>query len=366
MMQLIYLSPVPWASFAQRPHKFVEWFHKNTGGEVLWIDPYPTRLPLLSDFHRSRTQSSKKNYQNPSWLKLFYPFALPIEPLMFSGIVNGIIWRMMLNKIDRYVNRNPTILVIGKPSLLALIVLKRLGEITSVYDAMDNFPSFYSGVSRLAMSRRERKLIKRVTHIITSSTILKQRWHSIRPDIQLVRNGLDINIMPAPKNSVSGQRSKIFGYVGTIGHWFDWEWIIALAQARPLDIVRLIGPMFAPPPYVLPANVEIFPPCVHSKVLEAMRNFDVGLIPFKNNDLTTAIDPIKYYEYRALGLPIVSTIFGEMKYRGNEDGVFLCKEVKEINNLIQAALQYIAKEETIRSFTDDNTWDARFSVAIII
>lgn len=45
-MQLVYLSPLPWDSFSQRPHQFVEWFHNKHGGEVLWIDPYPTRLPI--------------------------------------------------------------------------------------------------------------------------------------------------------------------------------------------------------------------------------------------------------------------------------------------------------------------------------
>ena len=33
-MQLVYFSPVPWASFAQRPHKFVEWFHARCGAIV--------------------------------------------------------------------------------------------------------------------------------------------------------------------------------------------------------------------------------------------------------------------------------------------------------------------------------------------
>ena len=38
-MQLVYFSPVPWASYAQRPHKFVEWFHARRVLKVRWVDP---------------------------------------------------------------------------------------------------------------------------------------------------------------------------------------------------------------------------------------------------------------------------------------------------------------------------------------
>jgi hypothetical protein len=34
---------------------------------------------------------------------------------------------------------------------------------------------------------------------------------------------------------------------------------------------------------------------------------DVGLIPFKRNDVTFHADPIKAYEYLAAGLPVVAT-----------------------------------------------------------
>ncbi len=52
-----------------------------------------------------------------------------------------------------------------------------------------------------------------------------------------------------------------------------------------------------------------------------MAEFDVGLIPFKQNALTAAVDPIKYYEYRALALPVISTDFGEMHERGDLPGL---------------------------------------------
>jgi hypothetical protein len=62
-MRLIYLSPVAWNSHIQRPHQLVEWFHNETAGEVLWVDPYPTRLPLWRDLRAIRDALQVR--QNP-------------------------------------------------------------------------------------------------------------------------------------------------------------------------------------------------------------------------------------------------------------------------------------------------------------
>lgn len=363
---MVYLSPVPWSSFAQRPHKFVEWFHTANGGDVLWVDPYPTRFPLLSDFRRLVQQGSQENCTTPAWLKVIRPYALPIEPLPWSGWINALMWRKVLEEVDAYSHQQPTLLTIGKPSVLALAVMHRLEFAVSVYDVMDDFPSFYSGFSRVAMHRRERELIGRVTNVLASSTALKLRWGNLRPDIQFVPNGLDASILPNPKTGALARKRRIFGYVGTIGPWFDWEWIINLAKIRPLDVVRLIGPTFTLSPYSLPPNIEILPPCAHQDALRAMQEFDVGLIPFKKNNLTASVDPIKYYEYRALGLPVISKNFGEMEFRGGEDGVFLSQSIKDIDELIHRALLFSADIESVRRFITSNTWETRFFAAKLI
>ena len=179
-------------------------------------------------------------------------------------------------------------------------------------------------------------------------------------------NGLDAGVLPPPKMGPIERGRNVLGYVGTIGPWFDWDWVIALAKARPADVVRLIGPMFTPSPHAIPGNVEVLSSRSHHDAMLAMQDFDVGLIPFKNTDLTVSVDPIKYYEYRALGLPVVSTDFGEMALRGAEDGTFLSKTGQVLNGLIQEALLYRSDDETIRQFTARNTWEARFNAARIM
>lgn len=97
-----------------------------------------------------------------------------------------------------------------------------------------------------------------------------------------------------------------------------------------------------------------------------MQEFDVGLIPFKKILLTESVDPIKYYEYRALGLPVLSTDFGEMALRKSTDGTYLSRGVEDVGELAALALQYHASSEVICKFREFNSWKSRFDNAGII
>lgn len=364
MTRLIILSPLPWESFAQRPHKFVEWLHHRTGEPVLWVDPYPTRLPKWSDLGRLwNPPAPRQPAATPSWLTVLKPGGLPIEPLPGSGWVNRLVWRHALRAIDEFANGSPTLLVVGKPSVLARLLLQRLRHCSSLYDAMDDFPAFYSGISRSALARCERLIAQRVDHLWASSSGLDAQWRNHRDDVHLVHNGLDLPAILAVKPPTGSTTRKVFGYVGTMAAWFDWEWVVALGRARPNDEIRLMGPVFGNPGFQLPGNIVVLPAGDHGAALEAMAEFDVGLIPFKSNELTAAVDPIKYYEYRALALPVISTDFGEMHGRAGLPGVFISQSLTDLATLAEAALQCERDVDEARAFALQHSWEARFDAA---
>ncbi len=360
-MRLIYLSPLNWVSFAQRPHKFVEWWHNRTGGDVLWVNPYPTRLPQFSDFKRASMKLDDVSNATPRWLHVRSSLTFPIEPIPGSGLVNAIVWRQLFQSIDQFAKGSSLIIAIGKPTELSLQLISRFKNAYTFYDAMDDFPAFYSSsLSRAAMEKRESKLVSNVNAIWVSSTKLKKRWEYANTELCLVHNGVDGAVLPRKTLINKNNKQKVLGYVGTIGRWFDWEWVLQIAKLRPKDIVRLVGPVFVKPPVSLPSNVEIEPACEHSEAIAAMQQFDVGLIPFQNNELTESVDPIKYYEYRSIGLPVVSTSFGEMAFRSDTDGVFVCTVKGALSQLLNDALKFTVSEASANRFKLENTWDVRF------
>ena len=365
-MRLVYLSPVPWASFAQRPHKFVEWFQQRSAGEVLWIDPYPTRLPVLADVVRARPNTGSTQGRHPSWLTVLRPRALPIEPLPGSGTLNRLLWRDLLVAVSAFAARGPCRIGAGKPSELALQILQSAPGQASFYDAMDEFPAFYSGLSRWAMERREWALSARVDRLMVSSTQLGSRFARHAGKVATVRNACAADTLPPVETLPAAPAKLVLGYVGTIGHWFDWPLVIELAKRNPTATVRLIGPVHVPPTAALPANIELLPPCPHPQAIDAMTRFSVGLIPFLRNDLTASVDPIKYYEYRALGLPVASTAFGEMALRREEPGVFLVDEASNLAQLVKEAAAHRSGADQIRAFRRANSWEARFDASGIL
>jgi len=365
-MNLIYLSPVTWSSFSQRPHEFVRYFRMRTGGNVLWVDPYPTRFPILLDLLNSRPKSDATGCVVPNWLTVVKPKALPIEPLPFSGEVNRLFWGHVVSEIRSFA-KNSTLLGIGKPSMLALQLLSKGLFAFSFYDAMDDFPAFYNGWSRLSMAIRERKTVHSVSTVLTSSSSLWKRLKRLKSDVRLVPNACASDRLPEiPRlRPLGNNQAAVICYIGTIGHWFDWGIVLALAESHPQARFRLIGPLYAQPSRSLPENVSLESTLPHAEALQAMTQCDVGLIPFKRNRLTSSVDPIKFYEYRAMGLPVVSSAFGEMALRDESDGVYLVDKTSDMTQVIANALACGRTPSSIEEFRENNSWEARFDQANI-
>lgn len=370
-MRMVYFSPVLWGSFAQRSHKFVEWFHNKHGGDVLWIEPYPTRLPAFSDIRRVKSrgkiaprQAARGNA--PRWLTVLRPIAFPMEPLSGGRFLNRLLWGKVLQEIDGFVQKEECLLCIGKPSELGLAVLARHPARFSLYDAMDDFPAFYQGISRAAMAKKEQEVASRVSRISVSSTFLAKRFAGCRSKLSLAPNACAVDHLPSINAPDRGCGKPVLGYVGTIGRWFDWDLVVSLAEKNPSMCIRLIGPTYAPPPPSLSSNVELLPPCDHASAVKAMQEFSIGLIPFKLTDLTASVDPIKYYEYRALGLPVLSSPFGEMALRGGEKGVFLMDEHSDLVTRVKKALTCKYEKVEIEEFRKANSWEARFDATVIL
>lgn len=360
MRKLIYVSPVPWISFAQRPQKFVLWFRQRFSGIVLWVEPYPTRLPKLKDLFGAQARNDQHAGEAiPSWLMVTKPLVLPIEPLPGSSLVNQRLWRDLMRDVIQFSRSGDCTVVVGKPSKFAVQLLGATNNCRRVYDAMDDFSSFYSGVSRLSMRRTELAVASKASEIWTSSTPLHTKWSDRHTKVHNVFNGLDPDLFEVEKISQASSRKMVFGYVGTVAKWFDWEMVNKLARFAPDAVVRIIGPMYTSPPPMLSPNIEILPPCDHSQALRHMAEFDVGLIPFLKTELTSGVDPIKYYEYRALGLPVLSSSFGEMAFRRRQTDTYLVDNDRDLVTTLQV-LRTLRKKPFDTAYASENSWASRF------
>jgi glycosyltransferase involved in cell wall biosynthesis len=192
-----------------------------------------------------------------------------------------------------------------------------------VWDCMDNMSAFHRGLAADQMRRHEQALWSEVDVVWASSKALFKQAKALKKTALWVPNGICSSAYyPQVSRTRQAKDRLILGFVGSIAPWVDWSALIQLAHRRPADEIRLIGPLHTTLPSGLPANVVVCPPIPHGDVPQALAGFDWGLIPFEQSALTEAVDPIKFYEYRAAGLPVLSTAFGDMRGRGQEDGVW--------------------------------------------
>jgi len=240
---------------------------------------------------------------------------------------------------------------------------------------MDDLAAFYEGASRAWISHCDDALCKSSRALMVSSTPLWNRYQYKAERCYLVPNGLARNGQALKSKPLESDpqpqihckhRGITLGYIGTIAAWFDWSLIDELCdqlkrQGFDRYHIEIIGPIHGRLPKSLPSRVVIKPPLAQEAIWDALNRFDVALIPFKVNRLTASVDPVKFYEYRAAGLPVISSRSGEMARRDQSEGVYffedLCRGGLDIESLLEKSHQ---PEE---AYFRDVDWSVRFSAA---
>lgn len=338
-MRLIYFAPVPFSSYRQRPHYVVESLLKEGAVKsVTWVDPYPTRLPRLDDLRR-RPPAAAVNVATPDALTVLTPPAWPIEPLPGGAWINSRRWGEVRNRLGQHALQDSCVLGVGRPSALAAWALRHLSAAGRFFDAMDDFPAFYRGLSARSMARWEKEVVAHVDLVVVSSTALQHKFHALPAKVQRqkILNGYPCRDLQ--RGARPPRQRPLIGYVGSIASWFDWELLREMAARLPQADIHLYGPLFTAPPQ-LPGNVRLYGPVSHLQAWDLACGFDIGIIPFAVNRLTEGVDPVKYYEYRAAGLPVWTTAFGEMRQRAGLDGVQTIAAGMDWNALMAAALAW--------------------------
>jgi hypothetical protein len=326
------------------------------------VNPYPARLPAWSDLFRGDLRDPPLALPRPSGLTVVNARGLPIDPLPGGPWLNGrLFWKGLLADAADTMGNREILIGVGRPTALALAALRSLQPAASFYDAMDDFPEFHHGRSREATRRIEQAIAGRVDRIFVSSTQLGDKFSGAGRPVTLLRNAYDMSLLPPFDGAPAGPPH--LGFVGCLGGWFDWPLVLRLADAvRPIPIT-LVGPQAARVPRHLPANVSRHPPCGQTEAARWLQSFTVGIIPFTRTRLTAGVDPIKYYQYRGAGLPILTTRFGEMAMRTAADGTFFLDDAPGMRAAVNAAAAYRPALADVMRFRADNTWTARFRAA---
>jgi glycosyltransferase involved in cell wall biosynthesis len=204
---------------------------------------------------------------------------------------------------------------------------------------------------------------------VTSRELLKEKNGS-KSRAQLLPHGVDFNhfhsALETPRRipqEIEHLSRPLLGFCGTLAPWVDAELIRKLARAFPQASIVLIGPVWIdfPIPRDLP-NVHWLGPRSYQDLPDYAVHFDVGLIPFRQNTLTSYVNPLKLLEYLALGLPVVSTPLPDLTSFSGVVSVAATPD--EFVDQVRMALNDRGTECRLQRFAvaAGESWEARVSV----
>jgi glycosyltransferase involved in cell wall biosynthesis len=184
----------------------------------------------------------------------------------------------------------------------------------SCYHIVDEYS--FSSIEQ-SLSDREVQLIKRVDQVFIHSPALLERKGQFNPHTRFVPNGVDYRAFATPQAEpadLHGIPHPRIGYVGIIKGQLDFRILLDLAIHHSQWSFVFVGPrgnLGKDSPLVDQLsklqNVHFLGDKPREIACAYPQHMDVCLLPYKVNDYTKYIYPLKLHEYLAGGKPIVGT-----------------------------------------------------------
>lgn len=344
------------------------------GYRVLYIESIGLRAPTVSTRDLSRIWRRLKRGLRPPRLVepnvwTMSPIAIPFKqhwPLVRSINQSWLSLRIKLFMV-RHGFKQPLIWTYH-PFMLGTVASLNHGPL--VYHCVDDL-SAVPGIDPVAFNTEEERLLKQCQTVFVTSEALKEKCQPFNPNIHYFSNVADLDHFgraqkpgPGPAD-MAGIPTPRIGYIGALSDFKvdfaliqsvatarpDWHWVVIGAE-REGQHSPLVGALLTLP------NVHFLGDKPYAELPDYLRGFDVGTLPTLINDYTRSMFPMKYFEYLAAGVPVVSTPLEFTKT--NQAGLLVADTSEQF--MLQINAQLTRGRLTVlesREFVGDHTWAAR-------
>lgn len=179
-----------------------------------------------------------------------------------------------------------------------------------------------------------------------------------------IMNATHPDFVPEDMKPILAKKHKIVGYFGYLAEWMDYDMVRWLADQHPDYEFVFIGRAIHDTKRIEHvSNIHLLGLKPYKELFDYAKFFDVATIPFVLDEKMDCVSPIKFYEYLALGKPVVSSAMPEVtNYAAKSNFVFSANNRDAFNSYLeQAMLPEIAAEAKNRGLelANANSWDAR-------
>ena len=248
------------------------------------------------------------------------------------------------------------------------------------YDCMDDISGF-SNTDRFVLDL-ERDMVEGCDALIVTSEALYEKYKGVKFP-RLIRNGANVeHFSPGGNNRHTRFRQNLpslsirdsdaaladgspidVGYVGAIAEWFDAELVRSIAASEPDFRIHLCGAVSSRKVNQVlkdADNVFLYGEIPYVDVPSFLERMDVLVIPFRIIPIIESCDPVKFYEYSAVGKPTVATRLPELERAS--DLVFFASTPDEFSRQIRNACEQgreLEFQDRLKSYASQNTWAVR-------
>lgn len=220
----------------------------------------------------------------------------------------------------------------------------------------------------------EHQLVKNSDLIICTSKALYDDKLRENPETYLVPNAVDLDLVSQaldpelPEHPLLKNIPKpIIGYIGNIERRFDFEILVQAISDHQDKSFVLAGPYNED---VIPDDLRHFKnlfftgPIEYKEIPAMLKGFDLCLIPFKKDEVSRTIFPLKLFEYLGAGKPVIASDFNMDLSAFTHDAVKYCDNADSLSRAIDMELQNNNKDKEMyrRTIAAENTWEKRVSM----
>ena len=234
----------------------------------------------------------------------------------------------------------------------------------TVYDCVDRHSAYPGHIDPKVVDEMEEDLARSCGCVFATAQGLYERLKEFNENTHLIPNGCAFELFHTAADMEKEGISPHFGFVGMLQECLDYDCIRAVAEAFPDGKVTLIG-------RTLPGvdmtwtdsfpNVEMKGLVPQRELPGYIKDFDVCLNVFADNDLSRDVSPLKFYEYLATGKPVVSTLV-PLQVLDYADCIYLAETPDEFVTRCREALEETpdSPKRTARiEAARRNSWDEK-------
>lgn len=358
---IIILSSIDWNFMWQRHHEVATYFSEHNN--VIYVETTAKRNPQFKDLGRilKRLFGKKEIYSRNTInenIKIVSPIVLPPTNKVFNFLNKVFFIKKIKKKIEEnQINKKDKPIIIAYlPTETTINLSKDIGYDVLVYDIAYNFVHAENTIKSIAET--ELKLLK-LADVIVADGIYHQREKKklVDKEIFLVTNGVDINIFYDSEITLPKQYQNLL-YYGSVTNKLDFELFKAILEKG--YNITIIGDWQIKNPLKDYQNLNIIKPMPREKLVKYIKNADAIIFPYKTNEFNKGVFPVKTYECLALGKPIITTPFEDLKYI---DCIYTASTVEEFIRTLDE-LKYLENEEVInkrKKIALENSWKSKIN-----